>query len=322
LTLSGHPASLGRGLTSLVRTLPFLGLLAALAVVFPVVGGATPERATANTVTFQDSRGEDPAGPDIASTTVSNDNTGLISFKIDVPNQAQLSGEKLYAITIDADNNPATGEPASQFSVGGGDFAIELFQQQVNLFQWDGQNYTRSAAGPSQATLIFTDSPTGPTISINASELGGTKKLAFDVIAISGLKFDDSGNLDFSGAHADFAPDPGHGRYAYDVKTAPLKLLAKTFKVAPSRPRAGRAFTMSMGAVRNDTGAVIQSGTVACAAKAGGARLAPRVHRFVGRTAVCTWQIPSSARGKGFRGSITIAFEGKKVTKTFSSVVG
>jgi hypothetical protein len=322
LTLSGHPTSLGRGLTSLVRTLPFLGLFAALAVVFPVVGGAAPARALANSVTFQDSRGEDPQGPDINTITVSNDNSGLITWKIDIPNQAQLSGTVITDITIDADNNPSTGEPASQFVTGGGDYAIELFQGQVNLFQWDGQNYSRSAAGPSQATLIFQDSPTGPTISINASELGGTKKLAFDVSVISGITFDATGNPDFSNAHADFAPDLGHGRYSYDVKTAPLKLLAKTFKVAPSRPRAGRAFTMSMGAIRNDTNAAIQGGTVACAAKAGGARLAPRVHRFVGKTAVCTWQIPSSARGKPFRGSITIGFEGKKVTKTFSSVVG
>ena len=306
----------------MVRTLPFLSLFAALAVVFPVVGGATPARATANTVTFQDSRGEDPQGPDINTVTVSNDNSGLITFKIDVPNQSQLSGEKLIDIVIDADNNQATGEPASQFGVGGGEYAIELFQQQVTLFQWDGQNYSRSAAGPSQATLIFQDSLTGPTISINSSELGATKKFAFDVTVISGLKFDDQGNLDFSQAHADFAPDLTHGRYTYDVKVAPLKLLAKNFKRSPSRPRAGGAFTMSMSAVRNDTGATIQGGTVNCAAKAGGATLAARVHRFAGTRATCTWQIPASARGKAFRGSITVVFEGKKVTKTFSSSIG
>jgi hypothetical protein len=320
LTLSGHPTSLERGLTSLVRTLPFLGLFAALAVVFPVGGGATPERAAANSVTYQDSHGESPNGPDINTITVSNTNTGLITWKIDIPNEAQLSGEKLIDILIDADSNPATGDQ-DQLNPGA-DYAIELFQQQVNLFQWDGQTYSRSSAGPSEATLIFSDSPTGPSISINASELGGTKKLNFNVQVISGITFDATGNLDFTNAAADIAPDFDHGLYPYDVKTAPLKLLAKSFKVAPSRPRAGRAFTMSMGAVRNDTNAAIQGGTVACAAKAGGARLAPRVHRFVGKTAVCTWQIPSSARGKPFRGSITIGFEGKKVTKTFSSIVG
>jgi len=306
----------------LVRAFKFLALLAATAAVFAAVTGAAPARPDANKVTFQDSRGEDPAGPDITSIDVSNDNTGLISFKINVPNQSQLSGEKLYDILVDADANPATGDPGDQFSAPGAEYAVELFQQQANLFQWDGQTYSRSAAGPSQATLIFQDSPTGPTISINASELGNTKKFSFDVTAISGLKFDDAGNLDFSQAHADFAPDLTHGRFTFDVKVAPLKLLAKNFRVAPSRPRAGGVFAMSMTAVRNDTGAVIQGGTVKCLAKAGGGALGARTHKFVGKSAVCTWAIPASARGKVFRGSITVVFEGKKVTKTFSAAIG
>ena len=304
----------------MVRALTFLGLIAAFAVVFPVIGGAAPARTTANTVTFQDSRGEDPQGPDINTVTVSNDNTGLISFKIDIPNQAQLSGEKLIDLVIDADNNKATGDqdPLNP----GADYAIELFQQQANLFQWDGQTYSRSAAGPSEATLIFADSPTGPTISINATELGNTKKLNFSATVISGVTFDDAGNLNFTNAHADFAPDLGHGLYAYDVKVAPLKLRVKNFKTTPSRPRAGGAFTMQMTAVRNDTGAAIQGGTVKCAAKAGGAGLAARTHRIANKVAVCTWSIPASARGKSFRGSITVVFEGKKVTKTFSAAIG
>jgi len=304
----------------LVRAFKFLSLIAVLAAVFPVVGGASPARTAANTVTFQDSRGEDPQGPDITAVTVANDNTGLITFKIDVPNRAQLSGEKLIDIVIDADNNKATGDqdPLNP----GADYAVELFQQQANLYQWDGQTYSRSAAGPSQATLIFADSPTGPTISINAVELGNTKKFNFSTTVISGLRFDDSGNLDFANAHADFAPDLGHGLYPYDVKVAPLKLLVKNFKAIPSRPRAGRAFTMQMGAVRNDTGAAIQGGTVKCAAKAGGTTLAARTHRFANKVAVCTWSIPASARGKTFRGSVTVVFEGKKVTKIFSSSIG
>src|SRR5207248_3088038 len=178
------------------------------------------------------------------------------------------------------------------------------------------------AARPSQATLIFQDSPTGTTISINATELGNTKNLSFDVTVISGLKFDAAGNLDFTSAHADFAPDIGHGRYPFEVKVAPMKLLMKSFKTTPRRPRAGGAFTMQMTAMRNDTGAVLQGGTVKCAAKAGGATLAARTHRFAGTAAVCTWAIPASARGKTFRGSITVVFEGKKVTKTFSSSIG
>ena len=77
LTLSAAAASLGRG-PSLVRAFKFLALLAATAAVFAAVTGAAPARPDANKVTFQDSRGEDPAGPDITSIDVSNDNTGLL----------------------------------------------------------------------------------------------------------------------------------------------------------------------------------------------------------------------------------------------------
>jgi len=79
---------------------------------------------------------------------------------------------------------------------------------------------------------------------------------------------------------------------------------------------------MRMTAMRNDTSATLEGGTVKCAARTGGAGLSARVHRFVGTSAVCTWLIPASARGKTFRGSITVVFEGKKVTKTFSSRIG
>jgi len=304
----------------LVRALKFLGLIAALAAVFPVVGGASPARTLANSVTYQDSRNEDPKGPDINTVVVSNNNAGLITFKIDIPNQAQLSGEKIIDILVDSDNNPKTGDPSPVNP--GADYAIELFQSAATLFQWDGQTYSRSAAGPSQATLIFADSPTGPTISISNAELGNTNKLNFQVSAVSGITLDAAGNLDFTNAHVDAAPDFGHGLYAYDVKTAPLKLLAKNFKTAPSRPRAGGSFSMKMSVVRNDTGAVLEGGTVNCAAKAGGSRLAARVHRIANKVAQCTWAIPGSARGKAFRGSITVVFEGKKVTKTFTATIG
>jgi hypothetical protein len=304
----------------LVRAFKFLGLLAALAAVFPVVGGATPARVAANSVTFQASSPSDPQAPNITTVTVSNDNSGMITFQINIPNQASLSGDKITDIEVDADNNPATGSP--DVLDKGADLAIELFQGQVTLFQWDGTTFSRTAAGPSQATLIFLDTPGGPTIKINASELNGTKKFGFNVTSIAGVTTDSAGNLDFTNAHFDLAPAAGHGLWMYDVKTAPLKLKAKNFKTAPSRPRAGSPFSMMMTAIRNDTGAALQSGTVNCAATAGGSGLAVRVHRIANTVAQCTWQIPGSARGRTFRGSITVVFEGKKVTKTFTASIG
>jgi hypothetical protein len=320
LTASGTAASLGRGLTSLVRALKLLGLVAAVAAVFAALTGAAPARTNANSVTFPDSTGENPLAPDITNVKVANDNSGLISFELTIPNQSQLSGITLTIIEIDSDNNPATGSP-DPFDQGA-DYAIQLLDGQSDLFQWDGSNFSRSSAGPSEATLVFANTPTGPVIKINAAELGATKKLRFLTYVISGIVVDPSGNLDDSNAHGDIAPDIGHGMFSFDVKVAPLKLLVKAFKTVPSRPRAGGTFTMRMTAMRNDTGATLEGGAVKCAARAGGAGIAARTHKFAGTSAVCTWLIPASARGKTFRGSITVVFEGKKVTKTFSARIG
>lgn len=299
------------------RLLPPLALLVVLVAALPALGGAAATRVAAGSKTFQDSVGEDSQGPDIKSVTVSNDNTGLISFDVNVPNQASLSGEKLTDLLIDSDNNPATGDPDPLNQ--GADYAIELFQNQVNLYKWDGQTYSRTASGPPEATLIFTQGASGPKISISSTELGDTKKFNFNVTAISGVVFDASGNLDFTNAHADFAPDLGHGLYSYDVSTAPLKLVARNVKIGVAR--AGGLFSVRMVAVRNDTGAVLQGGTVKCAAKINGASIGAKTHKFANKQAVCAWQIPGSARGKRIAGSVTVVFEGKKVTKTFSASI-
>ena len=138
------------------RFLPTLALLVVLVAALPTLGGASPTRAQANTKTYPDSTGEDAQGPDIQSVVVSNDNTGLLTFQVNVPNQASLSGEKLIDLLIDSDSNPATGDPDPLNP--GADYAIELFENQANLYKWDGQTYSRSASGPSQATLVFSPS--------------------------------------------------------------------------------------------------------------------------------------------------------------------
>jgi hypothetical protein len=286
------------------------------AVVLGTAGGAwtsssAPAKASANSVTFQDSTGERPDSPDITTILVSNTNSGELSFKINP--FARVTDDMLIGIDIDVDANAATGDPDT-----GADYAIELFRGSANLFRWDGTNFSRRQNDPPQATLTFS----GPEIKINASELGNTTHLKFDAIVITGIVVDSSGDLDFTNARADIAPDVGHGLYDYPVKTAPLKLLAKKFAISPSRPIAGRTLTANLTVARNDTGAVLKGGTVTCSATVGGARIGVRIHRFVGSQARCAWAIPSSARGKSIRGSITVVFEGKRITRSFAATVG
>ncbi len=265
-----------------------------------------------NSVTFQDSTAERPDSPDITSVVVSNTNTGEVSFKINGP--ARLTDDMLVDIELDTDANPATGDPDT-----GSEYAIELFGGTANLFKWDGTNFSRTQTDPPQTTLVFS----GLTIKLNTSELGNPTRLSFGVVLITGIRIDpSSGDLDFANAHADLAPDPGHGLWSYEVKTTPLRLLAKKLALAPSRPRAGRPLTANLTVARNDTGAILKGGAVTCVATVGGARIAARVHKFVGNLARCTWQVPASARGKSVHGTISVVFEGKRISRSFTATVG
>jgi hypothetical protein len=276
---------------------------------------AATTRVAAGSQTFQDSAAEQAGAPDITSVTVSNTNAGGITFKINGP--PLFTADMLVDIIVDADNNPATGSPASDVEAPGGEYAIEMFGGEANLFKWDGQNYSRRANDPPQSSLTFSQL----AITINSAELGNTKQFSFDVTIITGVKIV-NGELDFAEARADFAPDLGHGRFAYKVNTTPLRLVSKGFRLTPSRPVAGRTFTAGLTVARNDTGATLKGGQVICTATVGGARVTARVHRFVGTQARCGWNLPGSARGKAFRGTVTVVFEGRRISRSISATVG
>jgi hypothetical protein len=278
----------------------------------PSVAIGSTAALTANRQTFEDSRAELPNAPDITSVTVANNDAGRITFTIG--GIQRLVEGMLIGIDIDSDNNPATG---SQDELNrGADYAIELVQGNANLFRWDGTSFTRRSNDPPQSTLVFQET----AISINAAELGNTSRFNFGVVVITGIRTDQSGNPDFSNAQFDAAPDIGHGFWNYSVRLAPLRLLARNFSI--SRPvRAGRTLTARLVATRSDTGAVVSGGRVVCNATIGGRRIAGR-GRFVGREARCVWRIPGSASGQRIRGSITVVFEGRRVSRSFSAPIG
>jgi hypothetical protein len=290
----------------------FAVVVGACALVPSAVGGPT-----ANTATFQDSTSERELAPDITTVVVSNTDTGVITFKINVTGRTALTEDMYVAITVDADNNAATGDPGP--ITPGGEYAIELFQGNATLYRWDGTTYSRRANDPPQTSLIFS----GLSIRINASELGNTRHLNFNTFVATGVIFDRrTGDIDFSKAVDDFAPDLGHGLWNYRVKVGALKLAVKSFALSPSRPQAGRNFTASMVATRSDTGATLTGGQVSCTAAVAGKRLAARAHAFSGNRARCAWQIPASARGRRLSGKVTVVFEGRRVSRSFSATVG
>jgi hypothetical protein len=280
-------------------------------------GTSAPTLVAANSTTYQDSSGENPAAPDITTLTVSNTDAGVISFKINIPNRPQLAQDMLLLVFVDTDANPQTGDPDSL----GADYVIQIFGGEAAFFRWDGSDFTRRAGDPPATSLIFAYQG-GVTITISAAELGNTKRFGFAVIAISGIAIDPAtGDLDFTNSVSDVAPSAGAGLYAYEVRITPPTLVVKKLTPAPARPTAGRAFTLRLVAARSDTGAAVQNGRVTCVGRVGNARLKAQIQGVIGGASVCAWQIPPTAKGKTFRGSVAVVFEGLKAAQSYAGKV-
>lgn len=299
-------------------------LASALAVVaLPTVASgalsspAAPSAIAANSQTYQDSVGENPAAPDITTMTVSNTDAGLVQFRIAIPNRTQLTQDMLVLLFVDADANPQTGDAESL----GADYVIQVFGGEAALFRWDGSDFTRRAGDPPATSLIFAYQ-NGLTVTMSAAELGNTKAFGFAVIAISGVTIDPAtGDIDFTNAVADVAPAAGAGLYQFQVQITPPTLVARSLRPTPRTPAAGRSFTLRLVAARSDTGAVVQNGRVTCIGRIGNARLRAQVQRVQGGAATCTWNIPPKAKGKTFRGSVAVVFEGLRATQAYSRKV-
>jgi len=289
--------------------------VAALVVVLPTAAGALPTSAsavTANEVTFQDSTGEDPAAPDITSIVVSNDDAGTLTFRINIPNRPAYARDIAFVMFLDSDANQATGD-LQNF---GTDFVLQLIAGEMVLFRWDGTDYTLSAT---QSSLSYAWQG-GLTIRINAADLNNTRRLNFDALVLSGIVIDEmTGALDCPEATCKRDLAPTVGLYTYPVLLTRPTLVVRRVTRAPARPAAGRTFSLRMVTARSDTGAVLRNGRVRCVGRAGNARLRAVVARVQRGAVVCTWRIPPRAKGRTFRGSVTVVFEGLRASRSYSS---
>jgi hypothetical protein len=284
--------------------------LGAAVVAVPTAALGNSARGAANSATFPDSTGEDANAPDITSVAVSNDDAGLITFKINISNRPALTSDMTVLIYMDTDQKATTGDPTT----AGADYVIELDPGQVGLFKWSGSDYT---AAPSQSSLTFGYDASGATIRVSAADLGRTKVLNFVALAVSGITTDASGNPVFTNIHLDTAPDPGHGLFSYQVLTK-LTLSVAAFTTSPKPARAGKSFVAGMAVDESDTSGPVRSGTVACSAAIGTKHIASNGHALANGIAACRWHIPASAKGKTIHGTISVTVQGVKVTRAFA----
>jgi hypothetical protein len=287
------------------RTVALVTLVAALAAA-PAIALGGP---ASNSQTYTDTTGEDPAGVDVSTVAVSNDDAGLITFQVDVTNRPALTADMLFQVYMDT--KPGAGDPDSF----GADYVLQLTQGGVALFEWNGSNYP---AASSQASVAYTYGAGGPTLRVAAAALGKPATVNFVVVAVSGVAEDANGNADYTNAHGDLAPN--FGTYAYDVKTT-LVLTVVRVTTSPKPARAGKSFSAAFAVTRNDTGGPVPQGTVACTARVAGAALPVKARRLANGVAACSWVLPRNARGKTVRGAVTLTVEGTRVSRSFAAPI-
>jgi hypothetical protein len=237
---------------------------------------------------------------------VANDARGDLTFRVAIPNRARFTDEMRVGIRVDSDvDRPTDGGPPE----------YELYADRF------GPHLFRCANPPTCDVFVASDSNSvrfsytdGAVFRVAADDLGGRKSFSFAVEAWDGLVY---GSDHFSNVHWDFAPDHNVW-WTYEMRP----LIVESFSTTPTGPQASRRFTLRMSAVRTQSGVTVASGETTCVARIHGKRLRPLSHSFSHGQATCVFAIPSAARGKRMRATISIRSGGNAVARSISGTVG
>jgi hypothetical protein len=294
-----------------------LTFLAALVLVATAAGSVSSS--ALNRTTFEDALGEDPAAPDISTVRVSNDDEGRITFRIAVPSRPTLREDMRLNVYIDADNNRETGLGTDLGNIAGMDYRLlwdYVLHGDREVWALRCEGSVCSLLGGTKVALGYAE---GPTITIDRSELGDTRRFRFLLSVADGYVFDPVTRMwDFTNVHGDSAPDAPITSWVYEVKLGPSRLVVQRFSTTPAKPVAGKTFVAKLKAKRDDNGALVTTGKVACVAAVGSARLRVQRSGFAQGAAFCTWHVPAGSSGENLRGSIGVTLSGKTAKKAFA----
>jgi hypothetical protein len=262
------------------RTAP---IAAAVAIMVLLAGSAGA------TGRYADKTGDNGAALDIAGADVSSDSSGLIRFRINIPNMTPTGEIGLF---VDSDANPATGN-----SDGAGvdyGFIVDLAERSYGLGHWNGSDWVDT---PSLTVRVSSGSST-LSISVNRSELGNTEQLNFWVLTIAG---------EGGPGNRDDAPD--EGVWNYDLAAGGPDIQEVIVQTAPSTgPRVGKRFTVTVSGIKlpqTNGSDALQPDSSKCTAKLAGRTLAGS------QTGGCTFRIPKKkSKGKQLVVTVSVAYEG------------
>ena len=255
---------------------------------------------------FADSTGDHDGAPDVTSVNVTDAKNGWVGIAISTPNYVRLPGEAVIVVSIDRDNRASTGD-------SGAEILITTINGEVLMQRWE----------PSVKRWILDDPPTRArvrnsgnvvTVEIHRSELENTPRFGF---AVAAFDFNVEAEVVLG---IDFAPD-SLGFYRYALANKPALLLTATRLFAtPTRPQAGKRFTVNLSVRRSDTSRGITAGSVTCKVVAK-KKPVPAKGSVAGGNGRCAFVVPKATSGSMLRGTITVRTGGKSVAAKFAYVV-
>jgi hypothetical protein len=284
-----------------------------------------PVRKTAGSSSFTDPAGDAGAAPDITSVTVSNDDQGLITFRISVPNRPALGPDDAIAVPLGTDDP----DLANGWRSDGVNFVLVLEAAGPSLLVWNGEDMVTLDPAPGSVTGSF--SAGVGTVTVQQEDLApGFPDMSVPIelhFYALGIAFNGNDVL-----AQDDAPD-GDGIWSYRLAEA-LRVVLTSFS-AGKTVKAGGTLLVLMGAAHTDTGAAIASGKIGCKARLGSKALKGKARFFTviltspatGRAvrspnATCSFKLPKKgSKGKTVRGSMSLTESGVTLSRSFTTRV-
>ena len=279
-----------------VRRIVLLAATALLALLLTGSSGARPSATAGMHVTIEDPEGDSGAAPDLRWIHVGNDVVaGPIVFSITTPNREKLMGDDRLNIWLDTDVDPTTGQGVARV---GADYVIFGDASGIaHLWRWTGRFLS---PGPAP-TLEWRQLARALRVSIHPSALGGTRAFNFVIVSESD-------------------PDDDMATGSFSVRSAPIVLAVERFAVTPRVARAGALLTAVLLPRREDIHEALREGDPSCVVRVGRARV-PARKGWGDAGAFCRFVVPRTARGKAVTVTLSVAFGGRQVSRTYRSRV-
>jgi hypothetical protein len=293
-----------------------------LAVVSALLVVTTGSATAAGSMSFADPALDGGAAPDITTVAVSNDDQGLITFRVTIANRVVLGVDDTIALPL-ATNDPdlATGSRKD-----GANYVVGLDATGAFLLKWGGSSM--EAVAPKPASLTGSFSGGDATITVRQEDLAPgfpdmSVPISFNFYAL-GLVVNAA-----KVTAEDDAPD-GTSFWSYRISSA-LRQIVTNFD-ADKSVKAGKTLTVFLGLAHGDTGDAVRAGKVTCKARIGSRTLKGSGKFFtsprrIGEgvvqspAALCSWKVPKTAGKKTIRGSIAVSESGFRTTRPFTTKV-